>query len=237
MNSGNLENLLAGLREETRDAEAPRHVEAALLSAFRGQAGLPVRRGWGRWALAAAAALAVVFIGAAAWKSEQPVPQLPPAKLAVVPPAPMVVPMPVSGPLVASYSVSPSWRGHSCLPRRDSSRRSRPDPDTTVETSLDPAGTSACATTDQVKRPRRTLVTPVAKPEPPVQEIATDFMPIEDTMSLAPIESGHVLRVALPRSAMMRFGFPVNQDRMMEPVKADVVFAQDGIARAIRFVK
>jgi hypothetical protein len=81
-------------------------------------------------------------------------------------------------------------------------------------------------------RPREAQVTPE-----PVQEVATDFMPLEDTMSLAPIESGHVLRVALPRSAMVRFGFPVNQDRMMEPVKADVVFAQDGIARAIRFVK
>src|SRR6185437_11505280 len=81
----------------------------------------------------------------------------------------------------------------------------------------------------RVKRPMRLRVAPVT-PEP-VQEVATEFMPLEDTMSLAPIESGHVLRVALPRSAMVRFGFPVNQDRMMEPVKADVVFAQDGIAR------
>jgi hypothetical protein len=88
----------------------------------------------------------------------------------------------------------------------------------------------------QVKRASRPRVAP-ARVEPPPPEVATEFLPIEDTMNLSPIESGHVLRVQLPRSMMMRFGLPVNQDRMMEPVKADVVFAQDGIARAIRFVK
>jgi hypothetical protein len=88
----------------------------------------------------------------------------------------------------------------------------------------------------RVKRTRRPQMTPV-KPEPQAPEVATDFMPLEDNLTLSPIESGHVLRVQLPRSAMVRFGLPVNPDRMMEPVKADVVFAQDGIARAIRFVK
>jgi hypothetical protein len=77
----------------------------------------------------------------------------------------------------------------------------------------------------------------VNAPAPPVEEVATDFMPLEDTVALPPMESGHVLRVSMPRSTMMRFGFPVNPDHMMEPVKADVVFAQDGIARAVRFVR
>jgi hypothetical protein len=85
-------------------------------------------------------------------------------------------------------------------------------------------------------RPRRPSVEPPA-PAEPVQEVATDFLPLEDTLSLAPIESGQILRVRLPQSAMMRFGFPVNPDRMLEPVKADVVFGQDGIARAVRFVR
>ncbi len=73
-------------------------------------------------------------------------------------------------------------------------------------------------------------------PQPP-PEIATEFLPLEETTNLAPIESGQVVRMQLPRSTMIRFGLPVNQDRMLEPVNADVVFAQDGIARAIRFVK
>jgi hypothetical protein len=71
----------------------------------------------------------------------------------------------------------------------------------------------------------------------PVTEVATDFMPLEDTVTLPPLESGNILRVQVPRSTMMRFGFPVHPERMMEPVKADVVFGQDGIARAVRFVR
>jgi hypothetical protein len=180
-----LEGLLAAVRAETRGVEAPKHVETALRSAFRAHANVPVRHGWMRWALAAAAALSVI-IGAAAWRIGQTVPPPPAVRLTVAPPAPLPQPAPL--------------------------------------------------TARQVKRPVRPRVGP-AKVEPPPPEFATEFLPIEDTVSLAPIESGHILRVRLPRSTMVRFGFPVNQDRMMEPVKADVVFAQDGIARAIRFVK
>jgi hypothetical protein len=89
----------------------------------------------------------------------------------------------------------------------------------------------------RVKRSPPPAVQTANVAHPPAQEVATDFLPLEDSVSLPPIESGHILRVQLPRSTMMRFGFPVNPDRMMEPVKADVVFAQDGIARAVRFVR
>jgi hypothetical protein len=51
------------------------------------------------------------------------------------------------------------------------------------------------------------------------------------------MESVQVLRVQVPRATLVRFGVAVNQDRMLEPIRADVAFAQDGIARAIRFVK
>ena len=104
---------------------------------------------------------------------------------------------------------------------------------------VEPARTEQPRLARRVKkpsRPSRPHAAPV-KPEPQAPEVATEFMPLEDNLTLPPIESGHVLRVELPRSAMVRFGLPVNPDRMMEPVKADVVFAQDGIARAIRFVK
>jgi hypothetical protein len=36
---------------------------------------------------------------------------------------------------------------------------------------------------------------------------------------------------------MSGFGFPVNPDRMLESVKADVVLGDGGIVRAIRFVQ
>jgi hypothetical protein len=65
-------------------------------------------------------------------------------------------------------------------------------------------------------------------------EIATDFIRING----APIEPGdQIVRVQLPRSAMARFGLPVNMDRSDKPVKADVIMGIDGVAQAIRFVQ
>jgi hypothetical protein len=50
-------------------------------------------------------------------------------------------------------------------------------------------------------------------------------------------DGGHIVRVELPRSALVRFGLPVNMDRMNEKVKADVWLGVDGLAHAIRFVQ
>jgi hypothetical protein len=68
------------------------------------------------------------------------------------------------------------------------------------------------------------------------EEIATDFIPLVHNQ-LAPAESGRLVRVELPRSALARFGLPVNAERAGERVKADVLIGDDGIARAIRFVR
>ena len=68
-------------------------------------------------------------------------------------------------------------------------------------------------------------------------EIATDFFPVGDTSALSLADGGQLVRVQLPRSALMRFGLPVNVDRANERVKADVLLGSDGIARAIRFVR
>ncbi len=68
-------------------------------------------------------------------------------------------------------------------------------------------------------------------------EIATDFFPVGDTSRMSLADGGQLVRVQLPRSALMRFGLPVNMDRANERVKADVLLGSDGIARAIRFVR
>ena len=44
-------------------------------------------------------------------------------------------------------------------------------------------------------------------------------------------------RVELPRSSLASFGLPVNLERAGERIKADVVVGNDGMARAIRFVR
>jgi len=68
-------------------------------------------------------------------------------------------------------------------------------------------------------------------------EIATDFFPLMNRDSLGQLDSGQVMRVELPRSALMSFGLPMNMERANERIKADVVIGDDGLARAIRFVR
>ena len=68
-------------------------------------------------------------------------------------------------------------------------------------------------------------------------EIATDFLPLGDMNPASLQDGGQIVRVKLRRSALVRFGFPVNMDRYNENVKADVLVGVDGLARAIRFVQ
>lgn len=68
-------------------------------------------------------------------------------------------------------------------------------------------------------------------------EIATDFIPLSYMSATSLQDGGQIVRVKLPRSALVNFGLPVNMDRYNEKVKADVLFGVDGTARAIRFVQ
>lgn len=68
-------------------------------------------------------------------------------------------------------------------------------------------------------------------------DIATDFIPLNYGADLSNLDSGRVVRVALPRSALARYGLPMNAERAEEPVKADVLLSEDGLAQAIRFVR
>jgi cytoskeletal protein RodZ len=69
------------------------------------------------------------------------------------------------------------------------------------------------------------------------REIATDFMPVSYGDNLNEIDNGRIVRVEMPRSALAQFGIPVNMDRANERIKADVLIGDDGMARAIRFVR
>jgi hypothetical protein len=69
------------------------------------------------------------------------------------------------------------------------------------------------------------------------REVATDFMPLGYMSAASFQDGGQVVRVELPRSALAQFGIPVNIERYNERVKADVLFGNDGLAHAIRFVQ
>jgi hypothetical protein len=84
---------------------------------------------------------------------------------------------------------------------------------------------------------------PIAKPvihkaarrKPQPREVVTEFFPlIEDP---PPFERGELLRVSLPASAMRGVGLAVSEDRLTDMVQADVLVGQEGLARAIRFVR
>lgn len=68
-------------------------------------------------------------------------------------------------------------------------------------------------------------------------EETTEFIPTIQGSNLAPLSSGQVMRVIIPKSAMSYFGLPVNIDQANERVAADVLMGEDGLARAIRFVR
>ncbi|MDQ3821544.1 MAG: hypothetical protein M3362_28225 [Acidobacteriota bacterium] len=68
------------------------------------------------------------------------------------------------------------------------------------------------------------------------EEIATDFLPLTYG-GLSQMDGGQVIRVEVPRSALQSFGLPMNAERAGERVKADVLVGNDGVARAIRFVR
>ena len=69
------------------------------------------------------------------------------------------------------------------------------------------------------------------------QEIATDFITLTQAGPYTEAEESHLVRVELPRSALASFGLPVNAETAGGRVKADVLVGQDGLARAIRFVR
>jgi hypothetical protein len=68
-------------------------------------------------------------------------------------------------------------------------------------------------------------------------EYATDFIPLSYGGVRKPMESGEVVRLEMPRSALIAFGLPVNVEHADTPVKAELLLGEDGMARAIRFVR
>ncbi|MBO0862609.1 MAG: hypothetical protein J2P21_29740 [Chloracidobacterium sp.] len=68
-------------------------------------------------------------------------------------------------------------------------------------------------------------------------EYATDFILLSYGDVQKPMESGELIRLQMPRSALIAFGLPVNVEQADAPVKADLLLGEDGMARAIRFVR
>jgi hypothetical protein len=63
-----------------------------------------------------------------------------------------------------------------------------------------------------------------------------DFIPLPNAERISPNEDVNLVRVEVPRSAMIALGYDVSAERASEPVEAEVVLGADGLARAVRFL-
>jgi hypothetical protein len=81
---------------------------------------------------------------------------------------------------------------------------------------------------------------PVPAPQPAAQEpteIASDFFEIPYAEPLRPDQRADVFRIEMPRAGMAAYGLPVTGGRLDCRIKADVLMGEDGVARALRFIR
>jgi hypothetical protein len=75
------------------------------------------------------------------------------------------------------------------------------------------------------------------KPVEESPEVATDFIEIPYAEPLRPEERADVFRIQVPRASMAVFGLPVSGGRLDSRITADVLMGEDGVVRAVRFVR
>ena len=68
-------------------------------------------------------------------------------------------------------------------------------------------------------------------------EVASTFYPLPEADGLPPAEDVLVVRVQLPASQLELMGFPIEDDTAPDPVQADVLLGQDGLARGVRLIQ
>jgi hypothetical protein len=225
--------LSAGLKFLAASDErksAPASVEAALLDAFRARKSSPLARPlpvqsnvWPRWAsrpvlrrgplwiMAAAAAILIAF-GFIVYSAIRNGPRKAPGKVEDAFTAQTSSPQPV----VKPEEQAAKDKGVSEPPRE--SRAPRPHR----------------GNRPRINKPFIIASTTTYAKE---TEYATDFFSLAYDNDQNPMQRGQVIRVQMPRSALITFGFPVNIERADTTVKADLLVGEDGMARAIRFVR
>jgi hypothetical protein len=194
--------------------EAPAEIELKLREAFRERrvAAPPVVVGASRsryWLVAVAAVLLLAMsVAAMWWRSEAP-------QQVIAGGAPEKAPEVTAGPSEPAPAPAPKdveYQAENETPKRHAAKPGRRN-------------------TVNRKAPEAQVAHHVQN------EIATDFVPLGEMNSAVLQDGGQIVRVNLRRSALVKFGIPVNMERYNENVKADVLIGNDGLARAIRFVQ
>jgi hypothetical protein len=232
--------LSAGLKSLAASDEetvAPKSLESALLNAFRSQTSEtvqpnvgPVRlrpRGRPQMAWAALAAAALIVFGLIAYRLTRG-PAIQDSAIqdsAIQRPAPTSTQVESVGKI--ERSPTPTSGGE------DSALISRPD-FTVSSWGVNRVISRRHSSPSRLGRPFiRDGVTAYSSDS----EYLTDFFLLNYDADQRPMESGELIRVQMPRSALVKFGLPVNVEHADVPVKADLLVGEDGLARAIRFVQ
>jgi hypothetical protein len=87
-----------------------------------------------------------------------------------------------------------------------------------------------------VPRNRAIAAGPAKRPAPakPQREVL-NFVPLVPMAEQELTGPFQLVRVQLSRAAFADFGVPFDVNRLADPVEADVLLGEDGVARAIRF--
>jgi hypothetical protein len=227
-------SLTMGLRSlsaSMKETEAPQRVEAALLAAFRerdkviqfrptAQPAHRARKRQWRWAASLAAGLALLFVAFAATRLQQQ------------PSTPSQV--------VATARDSKPLKLASWPSLEDENAPAVLTPTRVPQPAFQRVANRTRNSIDVINRggdPIESMPVANAAANTTPDDIATDFIPLTYGAGLNGLDSGRVVRVELPRTAMARFGLPVNAERASEPVQADVLLGDDGLAQAIRFIR
>ena len=202
--------LLARVRAvvaEIAGEEPPARVDAALLAAFRAQT-----------AATASSTVIPAFGRSRHWSSW---------KLAAC----------AAGILILISVMAIFWKPTSSrMPRREEQAVAPAPVNTPGHPAAPPDGRDQMAAEQPKILPKRVHRRESAD-SPDEVEVVTRFFPLREGEDLTTLDSLQVVRVELPGSAFGEVGLPVDPETVNEPVKADVVLGQDGMARAIRFVR
>lgn len=69
------------------------------------------------------------------------------------------------------------------------------------------------------------------------QETDDGFIRIPNTPQIDPNDDVNVVRMELPKSAMLAVGLNVSPEQVSDTVEAEVMLGSDGLARAVRFME
>jgi hypothetical protein len=121
---------------------------------------------------------------------------------------------------------TPSVRASTAAPA-PSRQGSREQPASTAlgDASIEPKATHSHATAEKTGAPDTGPI-----------EYATAYMPLPYSYDPSGLEGGAVVRVVLPRAALISYGLPIEGMGVSDQVTADMVVSQDGTPQAIRLV-